>query len=241
LPLVALIRFHDRVETGLRVVRREKLRIAGTGRNRRRVANEQHVGSVRAPDQCVTVDAPVVGHFADRNRGFWPVERRDRTVIARRRLWPRREWRGSNLAGRRLVNVVSSGFVAVRGWRRRAAGASPSYRRSLNNSENLAAGADKASFRHAACELRGKSYGMSRFGQEASLSTALVPSYRPSSGRGFAIDRRPHADFIAHLIAMSSQAPQTRVHRRAAPTNNRELSCARRWRPVPGRVLSRSL
>jgi len=53
---------------------------------------------------------------------------------------------------------------------------------------------------------------------------------------------RPSADFIAHLIAMSSQAPQTRVRRRAEPkvavAAYRALG---QWPTLPGRTVSRSL
>jgi len=75
------------------------------------------------------------------------------------------------------------------------------------------------------------------------LSTALVPLVpTEQAAADLRSTGRPHADFIAHLIAMSSQAPQTRVHRRAAPDEvTASYRALDRWRPVPGRVLSRSL
>jgi hypothetical protein len=50
------------------------------------------------------------------------------------------------------------------------------------------------------------------------LRNALVP-IGPAAREGGTLrqDRRPNADFIAHLIAMATQAPQTRVRRRAEP------------------------
>jgi hypothetical protein len=54
--------------------------------------------------------------------------------------------------------------------------------------------------------------------------------------------QRPHADFIAHLIATSAQEPQTRARRRAAPEQASAAYNARGHLPaVPGRALSRSL
>jgi hypothetical protein len=53
---------------------------------------------------------------------------------------------------------------------------------------------------------------------------------------------RPSADFLAHLIATSGQAPQTRLRRRAEPE---EAIAAYRalgqWPTPPGGALSRSL
>jgi hypothetical protein len=53
---------------------------------------------------------------------------------------------------------------------------------------------------------------------------------------------RPHADFIAHLIATSAQAPQTRQRRRAAQEEATEIYRARNQvRITAGRRLSVSL
>ena len=53
---------------------------------------------------------------------------------------------------------------------------------------------------------------------------------------------RPNADFIAHLIAMATQAPQTRIRRRAEPEQAvaayRALS---QWPTAPGGSVRRSL
>jgi hypothetical protein len=80
-------------------------------------------------------------------------------------------------------------------------------------------------------------------GQEAPLSNALIP-VAPSE-RTAAVSRstgRAPAHFIAHLIAMSSQAPQTRVHRRAAPQDAIAAYAGFDRSPMPsGRALSRSI
>ena len=55
-------------------------------------------------------------------------------------------------------------------------------------------------------------------------------------------DRRAKADFVAHLIAMAVQAPQTRTRRRAEPLE--ALAAYRslgQWPTEPGRAVSRSL
>ncbi len=53
---------------------------------------------------------------------------------------------------------------------------------------------------------------------------------------------RPDAGFIAHLIATSAQAPQTRARRRAEPIEAISAYRGLGQRPsAPGRVLSRSL
>jgi len=53
---------------------------------------------------------------------------------------------------------------------------------------------------------------------------------------------RPHADFIAHLIATSELAPQTCARRRAAPREAIAMYRLRDQAPaVAGRTLSRSL
>ena len=53
---------------------------------------------------------------------------------------------------------------------------------------------------------------------------------------------RPDAGFLAHLIATSAQAPQTRARRRAEPDEAVSAYCGVGQRPgAVGRVLSRSL
>jgi len=57
-----------------------------------------------------------------------------------------------------------------------------------------------------------------------------------------AMPSRAKADFVAHLIAMAVQAPQTRARRRADPAD--ALAAYRslgHWPSDPGRALSRSL
>jgi hypothetical protein len=75
------------------------------------------------------------------------------------------------------------------------------------------------------------------------LSNALVPvAPTDQSTAHLRAANRPQADFIAHLIAMSGQAPQTRARRRAAPEH--AIAAYRalgQWPSVPGRKLSRSL
>ena len=52
----------------------------------------------------------------------------------------------------------------------------------------------------------------------ATESRALIPVAAPAPGdRPAAPTRRPLAAFLAHLIATQTQAPQTRVRRRAEP------------------------
>ncbi len=75
------------------------------------------------------------------------------------------------------------------------------------------------------------------------MSDALVPlapsPYAPAYPRAA---RRPHADFIAQLIATSLQVPQTCARRRAAPEEATAAYGARERPPAaPGRMLSRSL
>jgi hypothetical protein len=51
---------------------------------------------------------------------------------------------------------------------------------------------------------------------EPVTSRALVPVERPLRASAVRM-ARPDASFVAHLIAMAEQAPQTRTLRRAAP------------------------
>lgn len=75
------------------------------------------------------------------------------------------------------------------------------------------------------------------------MSTALVPmapteQREPISG----MTRPPCAPFLAHLIAMARQAPQTRLRRRAEPGEAIAAYAALGQWPIPsGRALSRSL
>ena len=85
---------------------------------------------------------------------------------------------------------------------------------------------------------------MSRFGTgEVLLSNALVPlahSEPATAERRAAV--RANADFVAHLIATSAQAPQTRVRRRAEPEEAVAAYSALDHRaPSAGCTLSRSL
>jgi hypothetical protein len=72
----------------------------------------------------------------------------------------------------------------------------------------------------------------------ANALVAVVPS-----GRGtLAASPRPNADFVAHLIATSAQAPQTRARRRAEPEVAVAAYGALDRKPAPvGRAVSRSL
>ena len=85
---------------------------------------------------------------------------------------------------------------------------------------------------------------MSRFGTgKAQLTNALVPlgpaDYEPSALR---VTSRPHADFVAHLIATAEQAPQTCARRRVAPREANAIYRSREQVPaMTGRTLSRSL
>lgn len=79
------------------------------------------------------------------------------------------------------------------------------------------------------------------------MRTDLVPM--TAAAQDYAQDRTrqrmgglPRADFMAHLIAIRTQAPQTRPRRRAEP---RDAIAAYgglgQWPTFPGRTLSRSL
>ena len=72
--VVALVGFGDDVEAGLRVFRFEELRIGAAARNRRDVADQQNLAGIAAPQQFVTVDAPVIGGFADRGENLGGIE-----------------------------------------------------------------------------------------------------------------------------------------------------------------------
>ena len=75
------------------------------------------------------------------------------------------------------------------------------------------------------------------------VSHALVP-LAPTDRAATAVQatRRANADFVAHLIATSAQAPQTRARRRANPEEAITAYDALGHWPTPaGRTLSRSL
>lgn len=75
------------------------------------------------------------------------------------------------------------------------------------------------------------------------MSTALIPlaasvDTAPAEPQG----GRPRADFLAQLIATLTQAPQTRLRRRAEPEEAIAAYCASDRRPTPpGPALLRSL
>ncbi len=158
---VAFVRLHDGVEARLRVVRLED---AGHRRGRSRPPSCRGSAAPRRrsrPRQDIGVDAPVVGDLADRSEDLRGVER---TAGRGAPAGASADLRRDQSRGPALVKVISSEIVAVRGAQQ-APGRRPSYRRSLNNSESLAAA---SASRHAACELRGKGrkVTMSRFGTE---------------------------------------------------------------------------
>jgi hypothetical protein len=75
------------------------------------------------------------------------------------------------------------------------------------------------------------------------VSHALVP-LAPTDRAADAVQAtsRANADFVAHLIATSAQAPQTRARRRANPEEAIAAYGALGHWPTPaGRTLSRSL
>jgi hypothetical protein len=74
------------------------------------------------------------------------------------------------------------------------------------------------------------------------VSTALVPIVPIDCKTSAAYANRPSADFLAHLIAISEKAPQTRMRRRAEPQEAIAAYRARGRSAAPsGRALSRSL
>jgi hypothetical protein len=74
------------------------------------------------------------------------------------------------------------------------------------------------------------------------LSNALVPVAMSPDHASVRAGKRPRADFIAHLIATSAQAPQTCQLRRAAPEEATAAYAACGEGPAAsGRTLSRSL
>ena len=72
--LVALVRLHYRIEPSLHVGGVEQLRVAAAGRDRGEILDAQHVEDVRAPDQRVARDVPMVERFTDRGENVAGVE-----------------------------------------------------------------------------------------------------------------------------------------------------------------------
>ena len=77
------------------------------------------------------------------------------------------------------------------------------------------------------------------------MSNALVPlakADRADDRYHARATSRANADFVAHLIATSAQAPQTRARRRANPrTPIAAYDALGHWPTPAGRTLSRSL
>ena len=75
------------------------------------------------------------------------------------------------------------------------------------------------------------------------LSNALVPVAKAAeAAANTGTVRRANADFVAHLIATSAQAPQTRARRRAEPKQAiAAYGALGHWPTASGKVLSRSL
>jgi len=78
------------------------------------------------------------------------------------------------------------------------------------------------------------------------VSNALVPLTKADPGAQTATNvratSRASADFVAHLIATSAQAPQTRARRRANPADAiAAYDALGHWPTASGQVLSRSL
>jgi hypothetical protein len=64
----------------------------------------------------------------------------------------------------------------------------------------------------------------------------------PAAATNVRATSRANADFVAHLIATSAQAPQTRARRRANPEEAiAAYDALGHWPTASGRVLSRSL
>jgi hypothetical protein len=80
-------------------------------------------------------------------------------------------------------------------------------------------------------------------GQEMPVKTSLVPVTPTTRDREMPREvNRPDSGFLAHLIATSTKAPQTRARRRAEPGEAISAYAGLGQRPsTPGRVLSRSL
>jgi hypothetical protein len=74
------------------------------------------------------------------------------------------------------------------------------------------------------------------------VSNALVPLAQADQVAAVRATSRASADFVAHLIATSAQAPQTRARRRANPEDAiAAYNALGHWPTASGQVLSRSL
>jgi hypothetical protein len=85
---------------------------------------------------------------------------------------------------------------------------------------------------------------MSRFGTgDGPLRNALVPlGHTDQAAAAVRPSPRANADFVAHLIATKTQAPQTRARRRAEPEQAiAAYGAVGQWPTPAGRTLSRSL
>jgi hypothetical protein len=74
------------------------------------------------------------------------------------------------------------------------------------------------------------------------VTNALVPLAKADAAAAVRAPSRANADFVAHLIATSAQAPQTRARRRANPGEAiAAYDALGHWPTASGKVLSRSL
>ncbi len=74
------------------------------------------------------------------------------------------------------------------------------------------------------------------------MSKALISVAPAGRAASAGLTHRPHADFIAHLIAARLRAPQTRARRRAEPQDAAAAyGAVGQWPTPAGRVLSRAL
>lgn len=94
-------------------------------------------------------------------------------------------------------------------------------------------------------ELRHAAHPMRRAGDGVGLrrqSVALTPVERTARPASISSTARPDASFVAHVMAMAEQSPQTRVLRRAAiaDVESAYARAADRGRtPAPGHVAQR--
>ena len=168
---VALVRLHDGVETRLRILGLEQLRVAAAGRDRLgNVGDEQHVGGVGAPATARRCRCASRRQPRRPRRGFAP-RRASRCAVGAGR---------KRLVVDRRVTVASLRIVLANAAARRAE-AQPSA--DLNNSESCAS--RRTMTRHAACDVSGKAGQRPVSGQGAGADdTALVPvASAPSQAR----------------------------------------------------------
>jgi hypothetical protein len=140
-----------------------------------------------------------------------------------------------------LLTVASLGIAAVRRGDSRRPVRTPNYQDTLKKSE--------ISRRHwiggAAHGLRYRSADdliVSFRHRRGLVSKALIPITPSCCETSARQARRPQADFVAHLIAVRLQAPQTRARRCVEPEHAAAAYGALGQWPTPaGRVLSRAL